>query len=57
MRPSMRRWRTPMMILKRWRNLLPYGAEPSGLPDVALLVPDAVQDRRANEFNGLPFTD
>lgn len=31
-----------------------YGAEPHGLTDVALLVPDAVQDRRAAEFSGLP---
>lgn len=31
-----------------------YGAHPRGLSDVALLVPDAVRDRRAEEFVGLP---
>lgn len=31
-----------------------YGAEPHRLPDVALLVPEAVQERRAAEFSDLP---
>lgn len=31
-----------------------YGTQPRALPDVALLVPEAVQARRAEEFAGLP---
>jgi hypothetical protein len=31
-----------------------YGAEPHGLPDVALLVPEAVQEQRVAEFEGIP---